>query len=180
MLFNSLPFAIFLFVVLCVYYPLGHKAQNRFLLVASCFFYACWDWRFLFPLLFSTSIDYFCAMKMQQISEAPTDEVTDRRDRKRYLLLSVITNLVLLGFFKYFNFFAISFEQLLNRAGMHVSPWTLHIILPIGISFYTFQALSYTIDVYRGELHSTNNFFDFLLAILYFPHLVAGPIQRAH
>jgi D-alanyl-lipoteichoic acid acyltransferase DltB (MBOAT superfamily) len=176
MLFNSFPFAIFLAVVLLVYYPLPHKAQNIFLFLASCFFYASWDWRFLFPLLFSTTIDYFCAMKMQEISESGGPHAA----RKRYLLLSVITNLLLLGFFKYFNFFTVSLEQLLNRAGVHVDPWTLHIILPIGISFYTFQALSYTIDVYRGELHSTKNFFDFLLAILYFPHLVAGPIQRAH
>jgi len=176
MLFNSFPFAVFLLVVLCVYYPLPHKAQNVFLLVASCFFYACWDWRFLFPLLFSTTIDYWCAQKMQDISESGAPHA----GRKRYLYLSVITNLTLLGFFKYFNFFSVSLQELLHRGGMQVSPWTLRIILPIGISFYTFQALSYTIDVYRGELHSTRNFFDFLLAILYFPHLAAGPIQRAH
>jgi len=176
MLFNSFAFAVFLVVVLCVYYPLPHKAQNVFLLAASCFFYACWDWRFLFPLLFSTTIDYWCALKMQDISESGAPHA----GRKRYLYLSVITNLALLGFFKYFNFFSVSLQELLNRAGLHLSPWTLRIILPIGISFYTFQALSYTIDVYRGELHSTRNFFDFLLAILYFPHLVAGPIQRAH
>jgi alginate O-acetyltransferase complex protein AlgI len=176
MLFNSFPFAVFLVVVLCIYYPLPHKAQNIFLLCASCFFYACWDWRFLFPLLFSTSIDYWCAQKMQDISESGAPHA----GRKRYLYLSVITNLTLLGFFKYFNFFSVSLQELLQRMGLHVNPWTLRIILPIGISFYTFQALSYTIDVYRGEFHSTRNFFDFLLAILYFPHLVAGPIQRAH
>ena len=176
MLFNSFPFAIFLVVVLCVYYPLPHKAQNIFLLIASCIFYASWNWRFLFPLLFSTTIDYVCAMKMQEISEAGADH----KGRKTYLLISVTTNLALLGFFKYFNFFTLSLEQLLSGAGLHVDPWTLRLILPVGISFYTFQALSYTIDVYRGELHSTRNFFDFLLAILYFPHLVAGPIQRAH
>ena len=176
MLFNSFPFAVFLVIVLCVYYPLPHKTQNIFLLIASCVFYASWNWRFLFPLLFSATIDYVCAKKMQEISEAGADH----RGRKKYLLISVITNLALLGFFKYFNFFTLSFEQMLRHAGLHVDPWTLRLILPVGISFYTFQALSYTIDVYRGELHSTRSFFDFLLAILYFPHLVAGPIQRAH
>jgi alginate O-acetyltransferase complex protein AlgI len=176
MLFNSFPFAVFLVVVLCIYYPLPHKAQNLFLLIASCFFYACWDWRFLFPLLFSTTIDYYCALKMQDISESGAPHA----GRKPYLYFSVITNLALLGFFKYFNFFSLSLQELLGHAGVHLAPWTLRVILPIGISFYTFQALSYTIDVYRGELHSTRSFRDFLLAILYFPHLVAGPIQRAH
>jgi alginate O-acetyltransferase complex protein AlgI len=176
MLFNSFPFAVFLVIVLCIYYPLPHKAQNVFLFFASCFFYASWDWRFLFPLLFSTTIDYFCALRMQDISESGEPHA----GRKRYLYLSVITNIALLGFFKYFNFFSVSLQELLTRSGVHVNPWTLRIILPIGISFYTFQALSYTIDVYRGEFHPTRNFFDFLLAILYFPHLVAGPIQRAH
>jgi alginate O-acetyltransferase complex protein AlgI len=175
MLFNSLAFAIFLPLVLVVYYLLPHKAQNVFLLAASIFFYACWDWRFLFPLLASTSIDYFCASRLQDLHEAgaPASE------RKKYLLISVITNLGLLGFFKYFNFFSTSLESLLGMMGLHANLWTLRVILPIGISFYTFQALSYTIDVYRGELHSTRNFRDFLLAVLYFPHLVAGPIQRA-
>ncbi|MES2393689.1 MAG: MBOAT family O-acyltransferase [Acidobacteriota bacterium] len=176
MLFNSFAFVVFLLLVLAVYYPLPHRAQNVFLLVASCVFYASWDWRFLVPLLFSTTIDFFCAQRMQQISERGELHA----GRKRYLLISVIANLSLLGFFKYFNFFAGSMERLLNVLGAPVSPWALHIILPVGISFYTFQALSYTIDVYRGELHPTKSFWDFLLAILYFPHLVAGPIQRAH
>jgi D-alanyl-lipoteichoic acid acyltransferase DltB (MBOAT superfamily) len=176
MLFNSFFFLMFLAVVLCIYYPLSHKAQNIFLLIASCVFYACWDWRFLFPLLFSTTIDYYCALKLQDISEGATPDA----GRKKYLYLSVVTNLALLGCFKYFNFFTASMEQFLGHMGFHVNPWTLRILLPVGISFYTFQALSYTIDVYRGQLHSTRNFPDFLLAILYFPHLVAGPIQRAH
>ncbi len=176
MLFNSLEFLIFLPVVLAVYYLLPHKAQNRFLLGASCFFYGSWDWRFLFPLLTSTSIDYYCAKRMEQQIRA--DEPKDRR--KKWLALSVITNLALLGFFKYFDFFADNLHHLLQMLGANVALWTLRVILPIGISFYTFQALSYTIDVYRGEIHATDSFFDFLLAVLYFPHLVAGPIQRAN
>jgi D-alanyl-lipoteichoic acid acyltransferase DltB (MBOAT superfamily) len=176
MLFNSLEFLIFLPIVLAVYYLLPHRAQNRFLLVASCFFYGSWDWRFLFPLLASTSIDYYCAKRMEQQILAGEP----KENRKKWLALSVITNLALLGFFKYFDFFADNLHQLLQLLGMSVSVWTLRVILPIGISFYTFQALSYTIDVFRGEIHATDSFFDFLLAVLYFPHLVAGPIQRAN
>ena len=177
MLFNSLQFVLFLPLVLAVYYALPHRAQNRFLLIASCVFYACWDWRFLFPLLASTSIDYYCAYKMQDEMDAGGGAANKRRI---YLLLSVVTNLTLLGFFKYFNFFSLSLQNLLHFLGMDTQLWTLRVILPVGISFYTFQALSYTIDVYRGQLHPTRSYPDFLLAVLYFPHLVAGPIQRAH
>lgn len=176
MLFNSLHFALFLPVVLGVYYLLPHKQQNVFLLVASAFFYACWDWRFLLPLLFSASMDYLCASRMSELD----NDADGLRSRKRYLSLSLVTNLGLLGFFKYFNFFTGSVQTLLDQAGLHASPIALKVILPVGISFYTFQALSYTIDVYRGQLHPTSRFTDFLLAVLYFPHLVAGPIQRAH
>ncbi len=176
MLFNSLEFLVFLPVVLAVYYALPHRQQNIFLVLASCFFYASWDWRFLFPLLFSTGIDYFCAQRMAESweREGPPAE------RKRYLVVSLVTNLGLLGFFKYFNFFAASLHDLLTALGLPSNPQTLEVILPVGISFYTFQALSYTIDVYRGQIHATQHFADFFLAVLYFPHLVAGPIQRAH
>ena len=153
--FNSFPFLVFLALVLTVYYPLPHRYQNHFLLAASAAFYAAWDWRFLAPLLLTTSLDYYCATRM----------VATSGPRRPWLILSVCSNLGLLAFFKYFNFF---------------SPFALRIILPLGISFYTFQALSYTIDVYRGELHPTRSYPDFLLAVLYFPHLIAGPIQRAH
>ncbi len=176
MLFNSFNFLCFLAVVLLVYYRLSHTMQNRFLLAASCFFYACWDWRFLAPLLVSTSIDYWCAKRMEQIVEAGEPKSA----RKPYLVTSVVANIGLLGFFKYFNFFTGSLHDLLAGIGLHPTLWTLNVILPIGISFYTFQALSYTIDVYRGQLHATRSFADFLLAVLYFPHLVAGPIQRAN
>ena len=176
MSFNSIQFLIFLPIVLAIYFSLRHKAQNRFLLAASCFFYASWDWRFIFPLLISTSIDYVCAAKMakQILAGQPF------ADRKPWLTLSVVTNLALLGFFKYFDFFSTNLHSLLSSLGFSVSLWTLQVILPVGISFYTFQALSYTIDVYRGQIHATDSFFDFLLCVLYFPHLVAGPIQRAH
>ena len=175
MLFNSFNFVVFLVVVLAIYYPLSHKYQNRFLLAASVFFYASWDWRFLVPLLITTSIDYWCAGRIGDaiLRGLPIGA------RKPWLVLSVTCNLTLLGFFKYFNFFSASAQGALAGLGIRVTPWTLHVILPLGISFYTFQALSYTIDVYRGKLHATRNYADFLLAVLYFPHLVAGPIQRA-
>lgn len=175
MLFNSIAFLLFLPAVLGLYYLLPHKAQNRMLLVASIFFYASWDWRFLAPLLFSTTIDFYCASRMEAL-------IHDGRPvsaRRPYLWLSTVTNLGLLGFFKYFNFFSENLHQLLTNLGFNPDPFTLQVILPVGISFYTFQALSYTIDVYRGELHAISSFWDFLLAVLYFPHLVAGPIQRA-
>jgi alginate O-acetyltransferase complex protein AlgI len=176
MLFNSFGFLCFLTTVLAVYYLLPHKQQNHFLLAASCFFYACWDWRFLAPLLVSTSIDYWCAGRMEDSIKADKGQAA----RYPYLVTSVVTNIGLLAVFKYFNFFAASTHDLLTAIGLHPAVSTLRIILPVGISFYTFQALSYTIDVYRGQLHASRSFPDFLLAILYFPHLVAGPIQRAH
>jgi alginate O-acetyltransferase complex protein AlgI len=175
LLFNSLEFLIFLPIVLIVYYQLPHRGQNAFLVLASCFFYASWDWRFLFPLLFSTSTDYLCAARMAASFERG-DPATARR---KYLLLSLVTNLGLLGFFKYCNFFVDSCHDFGALFGLDLSTPTLRVILPIGISFYTFQALSYTIDVYRGKLHATKSFWDFFLAVLFFPHLVAGPIQRA-
>ena len=175
MLFNSGEFLVFLPLVLVCYYLLSHKGQNRFLVLASCFFYASWDWRFIFPLLFSTTIDYVCAKKMEEsvANDGPQSE------RHRFLVVSLVTNLGLLGFFKYYNFFADTLHILLRGIGLDIPVRTLNVILPIGISFYTFQALSYTIDVYRGQIHATKSFWDFFLAVLFFPHLVAGPIQRA-
>jgi len=176
MLFNSAQFLLlFLPVVLLVYYRLPHKGQNIFLVVASCVFYASWDWRFLLPLLFTTSIDYWVALRLEAAHRSGESE----RVKRRYLILSLVTNLGLLGFFKYSGFFVESAADLLHAMGWNVRIETLEVVLPVAISFYTFQALSYTIDVYRGELHATRSFWDFFLAVLYFPHLVAGPIQRA-
>jgi len=141
------------------------------LLVASYIFYGAWDWRFLSLLFISTILDYFCALKIH--------ESNDVGKRKCFLSLSIIGNLGLLGFFKYFNFFAANLQLLLSRFGFHVSPHFLHIILPVGISFYTFQTMSYTIDVYRREMEPTKSFLNFSLFVSYFPQLVAGPIIRA-
>ncbi len=172
MLFNSFIFLVFLCVVLTTYYLARTRVlQNRFLLVASYFFYGWWDYRFLTLLLFSTTVDYFVARAIPR-SENP--------ERKKLLLsLSLTSNLGCLGFFKYFGFFIDSAEQALGAIGFGADFPTLHIILPVGISFYTFQTLSYTIDVYRGQLKPTDNFLDLALYVSFFPQLVAGPIERA-
>ena len=153
------------------YVLLPHKPQNRFLLVASYVFYGFWDWRFLGLILFSTVVDYFIGLKLFREG--------DPRRRKSLLWLSLTANLGLLGVFKYFNFFIDTFSELLAQIGMPANPTTLAIVLPVGISFYTFQTLSYTIDIYRRELKPTHDFFDYALFVAFFPQLVAGPIERA-
>ena len=171
MVFNSVTFLIFLAIVLLLYYRLDHKGQNRMLLVASYVFYGWWDWRFLSLLLFSTFFDYYCALWIEP-------EKNPAR-RKLYLAGSMAINMGFLGIFKYFNFFADSLQNLLSVLGTQASLPTLHVILPVGISFYTFLSMSYTIDVYRGELKATRDPLNFMLYVAFFPHLVAGPIVRA-
>ncbi len=171
MLFNSWTFVPFILIVLSLYYILPFRWQNRMLLTASCIFYGWWDWRFLILLLVSTSIDFVVGFKIHQ-SESP--EV-----RKRLLILSMSANLGILGFFKYFNFFLASTTHLLQALHVPVSDLHLNVLLPIGISFYTFHAMSYTIDIYRRKLVPITSFPDYMLFVLYFPQLVAGPIARA-
>lgn len=171
MLFNSLQFAPFFLVVYIVYLALRRRAQNRWLLVASYVFYGAWDWRFLGLIALSTVIDYSIALAM-----ASSDEPSRR---KRLLTVSLVSNLGILGFFKYANFFSASFAELMDSFGVEMQPWMLDIVLPVGISFYTFQTLSYTIDVYRRQLQPTRDFLDFALFVAFFPQLVAGPIERA-
>ena len=149
MLFNSFQFLFFFIVVFSLYLCLNHKHQNRMLLVASYIFYGSWDWRFLSLLIISTLLDYFCGLKIE-------NEVCPRK-RKRYLTLSVCGNLAILGFFKYFNFFIGSMTGLLGLFDIHVNPFHLNVLLPIGISFYTFQTMSYSLDIYRGRLKPTRN-----------------------
>jgi alginate O-acetyltransferase complex protein AlgI len=171
MVFNSLTFLVFLGIVLVPYYWLGRWGQNVLLLTASYVFYGWWDYRFVALLLFTTLFDYFCALKIEG--------QTQPRRRKLLLAASIVVNLTVLGIFKYFNFFASSLQSALGAIGVHPSFPTLHVILPVGISFYTFLSMSYTIDVYRGELKASRNPLDFMLYVAYFPHLVAGPIVRA-
>lgn len=171
MVFNSVTFLVFLAIVLLLYFRLGHFGQNLLLLTASYVFYGWWDYRFLGLLLFTTLFDYACALRIE----------AEPRPRPRKLLVaaSIFVNLTVLGIFKYYNFFAASLQSALGATGVHPSFPTLHIILPVGISFYTFLSMSYTIDVYRGELKAARNPLDFMLYVAYFPHLVAGPIVRA-
>lgn len=177
MLFNSVTYAAFFPTVLILYWLLPHRWQNRLLLGASYFFYGCWDWRFLSLILMSTFVDYFAGLR---IHSASVSSRADAGHRKRvWLLASIGTNLGLLGFFKYFNFFTDSFVNLLQGFGLDASPSTLNIVLPVGISFYTFQTMSYTIDIYRGKMSPTRSLPDFALFVAFFPQLVAGPIERA-
>lgn len=174
MLFNSIDFAIFLPIVFILYWFVTNKnlkLQNALLFVASYFFYACWDWRFMFLLMFSTLLDYFTGLKMQ--------DAGDQKSKKFWFWLSVIVNLGFLGVFKYYNFFAESFAEAISHIGLQVNPWILNIILPVGISFYTFHGLSYVIDIYKDRIKAERNFVDYAVFVSFFPLLVAGPIERA-
>ncbi len=171
MLFTTYIFWIFFACVLLIYWRIPHRSQNHLLLVASYIFYGAWDWRFLSLIAFSTIVDYIVALRIQSASS--------NHSRKRFLLVSIVTNLSLLGFFKYYGFFVHELNDLLSLMGLTASIPTLQVILPVGISFYTFQTLSYTIDVYRGETAPTKNFLDFALYVSFFPQLVAGPIERS-
>lgn len=173
MLFNSIDYLLFLPIVFSIYWVLHkkHTWQNIMLLIASYVFYAWWDWRFLSLIIYSSLIDYIIGKRIYQ---AESKEI-----KKRLLLFSLFSNLGLLAIFKYFNFFTESFAQLMLSFGWQVDSVTLNIILPVGISFYTFQTLSYTIDVYRGNLKPSNSLVNFFTYVSFFPQLVAGPIERA-
>ena len=171
MTFNSLTFVFFLTVVLTAYYRLGHRGQNLLLLLASYVFYSWWDWRFLSLLLFSTFFDCWCALWIER-HRSPAA-------RKLFLAFSMFVNLGVLGVFKYYDFFADSLGHILTAFGMKATFPILHVILPVGISFYTFLSMSYTIDVYRRELQAARSLPDYMLYVAFFPHLVAGPIVRA-
>ena len=173
MLFNSLPFAVFLPIVFTVYWALRNslRYQNVMLLVASYIFYGWWDARFLSLIVASTVVDYLLG---QYLAVA-----TNALKRKLLLTASMIFNLGLLGVFKYYNFFMENFMEIANSVGLHTNPILLKIALPVGISFYTFQTMSYTIDIYRKQLEPTKDFIAFAAFVGYFPQLVAGPIERA-
>lgn len=174
MLFNSIDFAIFLPVVFALYWWLNSyqlRLQNILVLLASYCFYAWWDWRFLSLIMISTLVDFELGKRLGK--EVQVDK------RKRLLWFSLVTNLGFLGFFKYFNFFQEQFTAAFSFFGQEIQGASLNIILPVGISFYTFQTLSYTIDIYRGKLEPSKDFFAFAAFVAFFPQLVAGPIERA-
>lgn len=174
MLFNSIDFAVFLPIVFAIYWLIPKqqiRLQNVVLLIASYVFYGWWDWRFLSLIIISSTVDYFVGLAMQREQE--------QLKRKLLLMTSLVVNLGLLGFFKYFNFFAESFASAFSFFGVGFEASRLNIVLPVGISFYTFQTLSYTIDVYRRKLEPTKDAIDFFAFVSFFPQLVAGPIERA-
>jgi D-alanyl-lipoteichoic acid acyltransferase DltB (MBOAT superfamily) len=175
MLFNSVEYLLFLPIVFALYwFVLNEKTQhqNILIIIASYIFYGWWDWRFLLLLIASTIVDYLVG---QQIYKA-----VDKTNSKYWLWVSVAFNLGLLGFFKYYNFFTDSFIDMVSTMGYHIkSTWTLNIILPVGISFYTFQTMSYSFDIYHKRIKPTSNFIAFVAFVAFFPQLVAGPIERA-
>lgn len=174
MLFNSLQFAIFLPIVFALYWFVTNKRlhlQNALLLISSYFFYACWDWRFMFLLMFSTLLDYFTGLEMQHAKNIQV--------KKFWFWLSIIVNLGFLGIFKYYNFFTESFASAMSSIGWQVNPLMIKVILPVGISFYTFHGLSYVIDIYKDRIKAEQSFVDYAVFVSFFPLLVAGPIERA-
>lgn len=174
MLFNSNTFLLFLPIVFILYWFFANKnlrLQNFLILVASYIFYGWWDWRFLFLIAFSTVLDFISGKKIYNAENKNT--------KKWWLAASIITNLGLLGFFKYYNFFANSFINAVGSLGYEMDAWTLNIILPVGISFYTFQTMSYSLDIYKGKLKPSDDIIDFGAYVSFFPQLVAGPIERA-
>jgi D-alanyl-lipoteichoic acid acyltransferase DltB (MBOAT superfamily) len=171
MLFDTPVYFAFLVLVVVAYWWLRHRyRQNVFLLAASYVFYGWWDWRFLALIAASTIVDFLCARAIENSRSI--------RSRRALLAISVAVNVTFLGVFKYFNFFADSFSALLNTVGIAVAPPVLRVILPPGISFYTFQELAYIVDVYHGRLKASRSLVDYALFISLFPHLIAGPIQR--
>lgn len=171
MLFDSPAYFVFLILVVIVYWRLNHRAQNIFLLVASYIFYGWWDWRFLALMIASTTVDFLVARRISPDRPGP--------HRKKWLALSLVWNFAVLGVFKYFDFFAGSLNGALNQLGVHNIPLPLlRIILPPGISFYTFEEVAYVVDVYKGRVQAATSYLNYALFISFFPHLIAGPIQR--
>ncbi len=173
MLFNSTEFLLFLPITFALYWLLNKRLQlqNALVLVASYLFYGWWDWRFLSLIIISTLLDFWVGQKLYA-STAP-------KIKRRWMWLSVSFNLGLLGFFKYYNFFIDSWVSAFSQMGYEMDAWTLSIVLPVGISFYTFQTMSYTLDIYKNKLEPTRDLLAFASFVSFFPQLVAGPIERA-
>ena len=174
MLFNTVDFAVFLPIVLLLYWGVfknSLRLQNIFIVLVSYFFYACWDWRFLGLIFLSSIVDYVIGLQF--------DRVVSQKNRKRLLGCSLVFNLGLLFTFKYFNFFIDTFSDVFSLFGTQIQTTSISIILPVGISFYTFQTLSYTLDLYNQKIKPTKNIVVFFAFVSFFPQLVAGPIERA-
>jgi alginate O-acetyltransferase complex protein AlgI len=175
MIFNSVVFLVFFVCFFILYWFVNNRlpvsVRNAFIISASYLFYGWWDWRFLSLIVFSSALDFAMGLLL--------DKENRPKRRKLYLAISLAGNLGILGFFKYFNFFASSLQAVLAPFSIHPGFVTLHIVLPVGISFYTFQTLSYTLDVYQGKMKPTRDMLSFFAFVSFFPQLVAGPIERA-
>jgi D-alanyl-lipoteichoic acid acyltransferase DltB (MBOAT superfamily) len=172
-LFNSFEFLLFLPIVFALYWFVFNKSlhwQNLLVLVASYFFYGWWSWKFMLLLAISTLLDYMYGFYVSS---------PNKKKAKLFLWLSLVNNLVILGVFKYYNFFAAQFQQGFELLGLHTNPVLLQVALPVGISFYTFHGMSYVFDIYRGKQKPVSNFVDYAVFVSFFPLLVAGPIERA-
>ncbi len=179
MLFNSLEFFVFLAAVLVVQAALAPTPRKVALLAASYLFYAAWDWRFLSLIALSTGLDFVVGAALGRDPGTQPEAAPPGRRRRLLLATSLVVNLGMLGFFKYAGFFATELAELLAPIGIRPTPFVVSVVLPVGISFYTFQTLSYTIDIYRGRLRPTQSLLDFALFVAFFPQLIAGPIERA-
>jgi alginate O-acetyltransferase complex protein AlgI len=177
MLFNSFEFGVFLVLVFVLHWILPHRLRSTMLVAASYFFYGYWDWRFLSLILASTFLDFITGLKIYEAVEL--NDYLAKKRKKRWLILSLCGNLGILGIFKYYDFFIGSFENFVSIFGFNPTFLHLNLVLPVGISFYTFQTMSYSLDIYRGDIKPTHSFWDFALFVSFFPHLVAGPIERA-
>lgn len=179
MLFNSSDFLIFFPIVVLIYFAIPDKVKYLWLLAASYYFYMCWNAKYALLLLTSTAVTYVCGLLLEKIKQSSLDEKTASRYKKWALTGSLVINLGILFYFKYINFAMDSLAALLSLAHIQLTIPQFDIVLPVGISFYTFQALSYTIDVYRDDIYAEKNFFRYALFVSFFPQLVAGPIERS-
>lgn len=179
MLFNSLDFLIFFPIIVLIYFCLPQKVRYIWLLVASYYFYMCWNVKYVVLLLFSTIITYLSGVCIEWIKQLNIEERKAMLFKKSVLIVSVLSNLGLLAYFKYANFFIENISRVLRACNIELIVPVVDVLLPVGISFYVFQALGYTIDVYRGEIYAEKNFFRYALFVSFFPQLVAGPIERS-
>ena len=179
MLFNSTEYLIFLPIVLLLYFALPNKLKNFWLLAASYYFYMCWNAKYALLMLLSTAITFASGLLMEKAKHSGKDEITIIRRKKLIVAISFVSNLAILFFFKYFNFGVALLTDILARLNIELVIPRFDVLLPVGISFYTFQALSYTMDVYRDDIYAEKNFFRYALFVSFFPQLVAGPIERS-
>ena len=179
MLFNSIEFLIFFPIVLLIYFVVPQKAKNLWLLAASYYFYMCWNAKYVLLLLFSTLVTYIGGLCMETVKQSGCTPAHKTAYKKLIVAGSFVLNLLLLFYFKYINFALDVLGRLLGAVHIEMNVPVFDIILPVGISFYIFQALSYTMDVYRDEIYAEKNFFRYALFVSFFPQLVAGPIERS-